>query len=172
MSKMDTDLTSAVASSSDASILRKEAELKAKREHAEKLLREKQAIVERAQRRKSLEKEEKRVNELLERALQYDVNTELQKLNLSARIVESMTLRLIQGVDGVVAGFGVDVGLELLDLINEAWTVKDDDTVDAAECGETIGTLGFALYRAIRAFQRADTFITVDQDPELVAECA
>jgi hypothetical protein len=84
MSKMDTDLTSAVASSSDASILRKEAELKAKREHAEKLLREKQAIVERAQRRKSLEKEEKRVNELLERALQYDVNTELQKLNLSA----------------------------------------------------------------------------------------
>ena len=49
-----------------------------------------------------------------------------QKLNLSARIVESMTLRLIQGVDGVVAGFGVDVGLELLDFINEAWTVKDD----------------------------------------------
>ena len=49
-----------------------------------------------------------------------------QKLNLSARIVESMTLRLIQGVDGVVAGFGVDVGLKLLDFINEARTVKDD----------------------------------------------
>ena len=49
-----------------------------------------------------------------------------QKLNLSARIVESMTLRLIQGVDGVVASFGVDVGLKLLDFINEAWTVKDD----------------------------------------------
>ena len=40
-----------------------------------------------------------------------------QELNLRARVVESMTLRLIQGVDRVVAGFGVDVGLELLDFI-------------------------------------------------------
>ena len=79
---------------------------------------------------------------------------------------------MIQGVDGVVAGFGVDVGLELLDFINEARTVKDDYTIDAAECSETVGTLGFALYRAIWPFQRADTFITVDQDPELVAEFA
>ena len=73
-----------------------------------------------------------------------------------------MTLRLIQGVDRVVAGFGVDVGLELLDFINEAWTVKDDDTIDAGECGETVGTFDFRLNGARWPFQRADTFITVD----------
>ena len=79
---------------------------------------------------------------------------------------------MIQGVDGVVAGFGVDVGLKLLDFINEAWTVKNDDTIYATERGETIGTLDFRLDGSRWPFEGTHTFVTVDQDPELIGECA
>ena len=78
---------------------------------------------------------------------------ERQELDFCAGSVEGFALRLIQCVDRVVTGFSVDVGLELLDLMNEAWTVKDDDTVYAAECSETVGTFDFRLDRARWPFQ-------------------
>ena len=69
----------------------KEMELSARRQHAEQLLKEKQAIVDRARRRVSLENEEKRVNELLEKALQYNVKEELRKLESNAGAVATST---------------------------------------------------------------------------------
>ena len=65
----------------ESSDLRKrEAELEKRREKADKLLKEKQKIVDRARRREALEAEEKKVNDLLERALNYDVEEEIRKL--------------------------------------------------------------------------------------------
>lgn len=78
----------------------------------------------------------------------------------------------VEGVGGVVAAFGVDVGLDLFDEAGDAGFFEDDDGVDAAEGGDDFGAIEFGVDGAVGAFEGADGGVGIDGDDEGVSEGA
>jgi len=76
----------------------------------------------------------------------------------------------IKAVRGVVASFGVNVGAEQADFLDEPGIREDKGGVDKTQTGQGVGAVFGTIQGAVRAFQGADGGVTVDGDNEEIAQ--
>ena len=94
-----------------------------------------------------------------------------QKHNLHPRRSQRGTLRWIESVQRVVAGFGINVGLESSDFVCKAGTGKDEYRLHAAQTGQCVGAVLLVIDWAAIAFERTHRGVAIDGDDEQIAEC-
>lgn len=93
-------------------------------------------------------------------------------MNGGAELVEGGAFFGVEGVGGVVAAFGVDVGLGGAEEVGGASFGEDADGADAGEGSKDFGAVGFGIDGAGGAFEAADGGIVIEADEEEVAEGA
>lgn len=87
----------------------------------------------------------------------------------SAVAFDDAAFFLVDGVDGVVAAFGVDVGVEAVDDGGGGVVGKDDDVVDELKTGHLECAFVFGVYGASFAFDGAYGCVAVEAEYEDVA---
>ena len=92
--------------------------------------------------------------------------------NFAAQPFDEPTFILVDGVDGVVAALGVDVGLHDLQKLFRRAFLKQMNTGNALQGGHHRGTVGFAIHRTVRPLERANMHITGQSDQQRIAQVA
>lgn len=95
-----------------------------------------------------------------------------EEADLDAEGVEGLAFAGVEGVEGVVTAFGVDLGADGLEEVGDAGVVEDGDVVDHFEGGEDFGAVVLGVDGARGAFEGADALVTVEGDEEGVTALA
>jgi hypothetical protein len=91
---------------------------------------------------------------------------EADKLDVGVTGFEGGAFVGVEGFESIIPAFDINVGLGLPNDLNGPHGGENGHSVDATESGEDVGAVGFAINRAIRAFELADGIIAIDGDEE------
>jgi hypothetical protein len=94
---------------------------------------------------------------------------EADELDLGLAGFEGGAFVGVEGFEGVIPAFDINLGLDLANDLNGSDGGENGHSVHAAESGEDVGAVGLAIDGAIGAFELADGIIAVDSDEEGVA---
>ena len=76
----------------------------------------------------------------------------------------------VQGIRGVIAGFRVEIGLDLEDFLSQAGAGEDEGGIDKTETSQGVGAVFGDVQGAAFAFEQSDGFITVYGDDQDIAQ--